>query len=509
MSSRKHKSMVPNENFPIIFATPDQLPAKRQRRTLVAFNTEADFQAEWQRLIDERRQAETEITDARKKDQEEATRISAAEKAAESALHLKIVLSSAVAASFPTLFDFLSELWQTKDTAMSSRTSKMLDRHRYELLEMMRERRSEVVEGWATELAMASIAKEGKRLADFLRPQEGAGIGDLLKSWSLRNILDEAREMAPMLCEVLRRAGMQHKQDTDGRESRRDRDLIFSTVICMLAQVYSEHSNETQTVLCLYLLACSTSRLQFEVLHHAGLTSSYTKAVRDIKALGEEQLKKIKAIVGEQRLDNKDHFDNGTTATLIPLYDVTFGELSLELNPMHQSHLPILDFTYKDLLPSAEQIEQLEKSMVWHIQDVLFDNFPELRHRLDTEIPPLPLVLPIPVHKTEQFPLLAMHIDESSLDGTVEVLDTIVHKTLKMTEDDVKRHGIILCAGDQLTISLLDKISASRRKDSELLDNIGRWTRGQLGLFHVKIAVDRMIANEHWGTPPPAQGYVL
>jgi hypothetical protein len=34
-----------------------------------------------------------------------------------------------------------------------------------------------------------------------------------------------------------------------------------------------------------------------------------------------------------------------------------------------------------------------------------------------------------------------------------------------------------------------------------LIDNVGRYTEGQLGLFHVKMAGDRMVANEFWGTP--------
>ena len=43
--------------------------------------------------------------------------------------------------------------------------------------------------------------------------------------------------------------------------------------------------------------------------------------------------------------------------------------------------------------------------------------------------------------------------------------------------------------------------SACRRDDSDLVDNIGRYTEGQLGLFHVKLAADRMVANEYWGKP--------
>lgn len=43
------------------------------------------------------------------------------------------------------------------------------------------------------------------------------------------------------------------------------------------------------------------------------------------------------------------------------------------------------------------------------------------------------------------------------------------------------------------------KATATRRDDSELIDNVGRYTEGQLGLFHVKMAGARMVANEFWG----------
>ena len=49
-----------------------------------------------------------------------------------------------------------------------------------------------------------------------------------------------------------------------------------------------------------------------------------------------------------------------------------------------------------------------------------------------------------------------MHIDESSLEGTLQVLNEIITKTLKLSDDGLAKHGIILCAGDQLTMSLLD-----------------------------------------------------
>ncbi|KIM79039.1 hypothetical protein PILCRDRAFT_10701 [Piloderma croceum F 1598] len=92
-----------------------------------------------------------------------------------------------------------------------------------------------------------------------------------------------------------------------------------------------------------------------------------------------------------------------------------------------------------------------------------------------------------------------MHIDESSLEGTLKVLDSIITKMLKLLGNGLEKHRIILCAGDQLTRSLLDKASASCCDDSVLIDNVGHYTEGQLGPFHVKMAGDCMVVNEFWG----------
>jgi hypothetical protein len=228
--------------------------------------------------------------------------------------------------------------------------------------------------------------------------------------------------------------------------------------------------------MCIYLLACGASRTQFDVLNHAEFTLSYTAAIRKIKELGQERLLEIVRLVGrrafmiiwdnlniafrvgEQRKASKDHFDNGTTVTLIPLYDVEFGGLPLDLKPPRDNRRPVVDFNHEDMLPSPRQVQELEAEQCWHIEDILFDAFPELRTWFKDQIKPVSNIFPIPVHQTEQFPLPAMHTDESSLEGTLQVLSDIITKTLKLSGDGLEKHGIILCAGDQLTMSLLDKV---------------------------------------------------
>jgi hypothetical protein len=418
-----------------------------------------------------------------------------------------------------------------------------------DLLESIRQRQPEMAHAWATKTTAEILARESIKLAANLRPQQNCGVTDVLQQFSLQRIMRDAEELAPTLCELLRAIGM---PETVPTAERKDRDLVhviflyswlqsdsriqvLVTVICMLMQCQNEHSSEFQTTTCIYLLGCGASRSQFNVLNHAGFTLSYTAAIAKIKKLGAERLCEIVGIartrafmiiwdnlniafrVGEQRKASIDHFDNGTTATLVPLYGVEFGGLPLDLKPKCESRLPVLAFGPEDLLPSLEQVQQLEAAKLWHIEDILYESFPKLRKRLADDIPPPVSVQPIPLHKTEQYPLPAMHIDESSLEGTLKVLNTIFCDTLKMSAEDLKKHSLVFCASDQLSISLLDKVyehfkdlicilmilkaSASRRDDSELLDNISRYTEGQLGLFHVKIAGDQVVANEFWGKP--------
>jgi hypothetical protein len=145
--------------------------------------------------------------------------------------------------------------------------------------------------------------------------------------------------------------------------------------------------------------------MQFGVLNHTGFTLSYTAAVAEIGALGAERLREIVGIaktrtfmiiwdnlnitfrVGEQRKASKDHFDNGTTATLVPLFWVEFGGRSLDLKPKRDSRLPVLDFGPEDLLPSLEQVQQVEAAQLWHIEDILYKSFPGLRKRFANDIP--------------------------------------------------------------------------------------------------------------------------
>ena len=80
--------------------------------------------------------------------------------------------------------------------------------------------------------------------------------------------------------------------------------------------------------------------------------------------------------------------------------------------------------------------------------------------RLRKGLPAKPVVRPIPLHQTKQHPMPAMDIDESSIEGTICVVETIMGNILKLSSEDIKKHGLFFIDGDLLTLILMDKVSS-------------------------------------------------
>ncbi len=94
------------------------------------------------------------------------------------------------------------------------------------------------------------------------------------------------------------------------------------------------------------------------------------------------------------------------------------------MKPRRTTTRPVFDWSSEDVLPDVETARQLTRSCLWQIKRLALEHIPSLHHlRLDLE--ECPEVRVIPPHKTEQYALPAMHKDESSIDGTIDVHDTL------------------------------------------------------------------------------------
>ncbi|KAF8133121.1 hypothetical protein K438DRAFT_1998277 [Mycena galopus ATCC 62051] len=168
------------------------------------------------------------------------------------------------------------------------------------------------------------------------------------------------------------------------------------------------------------------------------------------------------------------------------------------MKPPCTSTLPTYSWTAADTLPSASNAEKTEQCLLWQLKSIALDYIPELGH-LKYSFGPCPEINQIRLHKTEQFPPPAMHEDESTLEGTITVINKIFTQ-LGTSSMDLENHGIVFANGDLLTDNLVNTVEGSRRNEHTVNESMQLLVR-RLGIFHAKMAGNRLVVNEHWGKP--------
>ncbi|KAF7302210.1 hypothetical protein MIND_00787900 [Mycena indigotica] len=341
----------------------------------------------------------------------------------------------------------------------------------------------------------------------------------------MEDLTVQLEQVAPTLWETL---GLVSTPDQSTRrqssgDNRRDKSLVFTTICALVSVLRSQKANNFQMVVGLFLLGSGASKREISVLAHAGLSISYALIIDHVKKLSTEGLVTIQEVfrtlmvqivwdnlniafrIAEQRMGSKNHFDSGTTATMIPVFDpatgkhAAHGTLPLETNLSRERTLPVLDWTADDILPSPQEAEQISQTCLWQLKRIALEHIPGVTDVLRESLGECPTVHQIPLHKTEQYPLPAMKLDESSLDGTIEVYETIL-RNIGVNDEALRKHGIVFDDGDLLTDSLKEKFESARRNSTTPIAGFRASCR-RFGLFHAEMAGCRLTINEHWGSP--------
>ncbi|THU94537.1 hypothetical protein K435DRAFT_668218, partial [Dendrothele bispora CBS 962.96] len=347
-------------------------------------------------------------------------------------------------------------------------------------------------------------------------------VTEVVDRFSLQNFKADLQGIAPSLWSVMVSAST---RDERGSGSIRDKELVFVTICAMFSMLCSQKANNFQVVIGLFLLGSGALKREMEVLAHVGFSVSYNSIIDHIHLLSAENVQKFrKAIkdfmcsivwdnlniafhIGEQQLGSKAHLDSGTTATLLLGYDpstkgkISHGTLPLSLKPPRISTQQLISNHKSLLLISPEDAITLDCCSLWLLKSLATQHISEFKH-LKCELEPCPSVDQIEPHVTEQYPLSAMYIDESSLDGTSEVYSSILHQ-LQVSNEDIKKHGLLFVDGDLLTDSLVDKVNIIiPQMNTYIIYFFGlQAVVRRFGLFHCKMAGCRMVINEHWGKP--------
>jgi hypothetical protein len=412
-------------------------------------------------------------------------------------------------AGFDTPMDWFETLMSSKgDAQAAANLTRFFKSNGAEIIDIIIDRvpavGQELLDKKFDEKLESLLQAEGRAIQKLLTRGSSTSIMELLDRFSMEELGDELEIVAPTLWRILETTAAPSRstrRENQG-EARREKRLVrlwvphskwgqwltclqvFTTACAMLSISRSQLANNYQVVIGLFLLGSGASKREIEVLAHAGLSMSYTAIRAHLSTLSKEAGAKFRKLVKEQmfsivwdnlniafrvesqRLNSGNHFDNGTTATAIPLYNpftgstkTPHGTLPLDLKPPRTTTFPVLEWDYTDVLPSPLNIQQLGECLLWQIKRLAFENIKNLdglRKNFEDCIE----VDQIAVHKTEQYPLPAMHEDESSIEGTIRVYTQIL-QNLGLADADLKAHGLMFNDGDLLTDSLVEKVRFS------------------------------------------------
>ena len=275
---------------------------------------------------------------------------------------------------------------------------------------------------------------------------------------------------------------------------------FVSTLGSMLLFHHSQQSNYLQTMMGLYLYSLGCPKRVLTLLNAIGLSVSHTSICTALKTLTDDALKRVKAAVrsqhwfliydninfwrkkSHQRLDNADAIENGTTATII------IGEdLGKEVPPQSQRKPSLEDVT-------DTNDKHFVKFSSYHLLGILVRRLESFRPYAMSP----PTIRTLATKETISFPLPAMHIDQSTLEGNLQSIQKIMREVLELPEDWFDDERRILVGGDMLTINRVRGLQKVLGLDeSRFLRFL--WAEPVMQLFHLQMNLCSAILRAHYG----------
>ncbi|GJJ69732.1 hypothetical protein EMPS_02080 [Entomortierella parvispora] len=318
---------------------------------------------------------------------------------------------------------------------------------------------------------------------------------DKLQTFELDFIQQHIEACAPTVLEVIK-----------GLASVNSVKKSASTIVMIcsvLLFLRSQKSNHFQMMMGLYLYSCGSPSAVVHLLSKASISVSHTSVLRALKGMTDAALEKIrKAVVdkpwylvydninfasrkSDQRIDNSDSFESGTMATVV-MMDETISRDDIRLS-YHRLCL-------SDLIPGADSYGHMQAVTENALLKVLARSSKgyDCCRKSDPARDKLATV------KTVAHPLPSMHIDQSSVAGNLEVLNTIMEKTLRLPQAWFDDNRKILVAGDQLTISRISTAMEYKAVDVSPFHRL-QFAMPWLQLFHLEMAFCGLILQTHWG----------
>ncbi|KAF8593298.1 hypothetical protein BDV93DRAFT_429166, partial [Ceratobasidium sp. AG-I] len=392
-----------------------------------------------------------------------------------------------------------------------------------------------LVVDWMVDFVGSKLHLEAQNLTTVSKMcfPSGAPEGYYLKNFKISHIQKTLETYCPVTIQILL------DFSTTTRQRRRLGQVPESTrvvmyTICALLRQYSNQNNLTQTCLTLLMYGIGLQRQGFDILSHLGVLISYTSLVRGqettiawrkrglagpLKTLSAGCRQQAKDLwrahipcgvifdninlvfkVAQQGLGHTNSQENGTCATLFELHKPT--PRSLDRAIAKSAFLKAGPLKIEHIIHNQEEKSDHRQLMIHAIARVIVktggEYFNQYQSLLDaSQFAPAPV---IDVHTTNIYPLPAMEIDESSINGVISVMDAIFAELEVDQKCPEFLDSIQLVAGDLKSGSNLLSAKESRSGHEETHSSLGN-LEYVLGLFHTKIAAVLSVFTTHLGSP--------
>ncbi|KAF8596154.1 hypothetical protein BDV93DRAFT_514399 [Ceratobasidium sp. AG-I] len=414
----------------------------------------------------------------------------------------------------------------------------------------------ELVVAWAIDFVGSQMRTEAQQItsAGILRSSNKTIGPEYLRSFKISSIKQTIQARCGTSVKVLMAmAGVDALCSTLTEAPLTAQNIVLLCIVVLLRE-FSQQNNLLQVIFSLYMYAAGLQRQAFEVLAHLGFLVSYSLLVSGLgtatswkkqrrkkgsdeapsadqaatkpkkepfagllKTLSTECIQEVKTKVAdgvpmgfvfdninlmvwvaESSLGKIDAPMNGTCATAFELHDAT--DEALDQTKAHSAFLAASPLELQDILLSPVE-KALHRRLMVHtmlrmVVDHGGDNFAQYRPLLESSQPATDCI--ITLHQSRTYPLTAMDIDESSIDGTLEVMDEIYATAGVDTTAEAFKERVQVVGGDLKSISNLRGGKESRAghdNPEHSFSNVGFVT----GLFHLLMAAMTGFLILHFG----------
>jgi hypothetical protein len=397
-----------------------------------------------------------------------------------------------------SLRDFLEEASNSDDEMVKNRVGRF---YRYEgpsaLIRIWNERLSmdqlTTFHDAILDVALRQTAAEYNKLTQepILRHPANSISPEKIEDFGLKTITNTLDTQAPCLSKILR-----------GLTANRS-ESFRATVGSMLVFNKSQKSNYFQMMMGLYLYSLGCPKRVISLLNDACLSVSHQTICVALRRLTKSALEKVGAAVKDehwfllydninftsrkfhQRLENTDDMEHGTTATIVIGKDLGDEE------PIVPHHAPELE----DFALDTTHREHFTRVSYFHLIDVLRktdDGFSWYAVEA-------PVLEPLPVLESVTFPLPAMAINQSTVEGNLQVIETVMKRILDLPEDWFDAQKRIIIAGDQFTVSRVRTLQGLLIQNSTRFRQLA-WAIPVFQLFHLQMVLCSTILRTHYGS---------